>query len=204
MSGLYGPVSWLIFFQFEPHDLVLRSKKPYSEIENFFSGCPYGDTTTRVSDPWLVAGNVVPIPLEYRKPGTDSFHTTLSIIGKSEPCYYLSWCPACFGLKIVTTLLLLPSPPRPLLPLPLPVEPFPPRPPRPPRPPGSTMDADALTAREMSPSGSRAWVKARDAGVFFRPARAAPSCHERAISRKGAESRPCGVRAPYLSAPACL
>ena len=25
-----------------------------------FSGCPYGDTTTRVSNPWLVAGNVVP------------------------------------------------------------------------------------------------------------------------------------------------
>ena len=29
-------------FQFEPHDLVSKS-------ERSFSGCPYGDTTTRVS-----------------------------------------------------------------------------------------------------------------------------------------------------------
>ena len=44
-SGLYGPVSWLIFFQFEPHGLVRSVQR------EIFSGCPYGDTTTRISDP---------------------------------------------------------------------------------------------------------------------------------------------------------
>ena len=38
--------------------LAARSWKEYSE--RIFSGCPYGDTTTRVSHPWLLAGNVVP------------------------------------------------------------------------------------------------------------------------------------------------
>ena len=51
-SGLYGPVSWLIFFSLSPTVLLGIS-------ERIFSGCPYGDTTTRVSNPWLVAGNVV-------------------------------------------------------------------------------------------------------------------------------------------------
>ena len=49
-SGLYGPVLWLILFI----NLAARSWKEYSE--RIFSGCPYGDTTTRVSGPWLVAG----------------------------------------------------------------------------------------------------------------------------------------------------
>ena len=34
-SGLYGPVSWLIFFQFEPHGLVRSVQR------EIFSGCPY-------------------------------------------------------------------------------------------------------------------------------------------------------------------
>ena len=49
-SGLYGPVLWLILFI----NLAARSWKECSE--RIFSGCPYGDTTTRVSDPLLVAG----------------------------------------------------------------------------------------------------------------------------------------------------
>ena len=47
-SGLYGPVLWLILFI----NLAARSWKECSE--GIFSGCPYGDTTTRVSGPWLV------------------------------------------------------------------------------------------------------------------------------------------------------
>ena len=45
-SGLYGPVLWLILFI----NLAARSWKECSE--RIFSGCPYGDTTTRVSGPW--------------------------------------------------------------------------------------------------------------------------------------------------------
>ena len=41
---------WLILFI----NLAARSWKECSE--RIFSGCPYGDTTTRVSGPWLVAG----------------------------------------------------------------------------------------------------------------------------------------------------
>ena len=48
-SGLYGPVLWLILFI----HLAARSWKECTE--RIFSGCPFGDTATRVSGPWLVA-----------------------------------------------------------------------------------------------------------------------------------------------------
>ena len=77
-------------FQFEPHGLVLQGVVFDSPIQRESSRVApmYGDTTTRVSNPWLVAGNVVPSAARRVRGDIDySRRTHMQATKKRQRCY---------------------------------------------------------------------------------------------------------------------